>query len=406
MTSTAGRVISGNAGVKINNMDVALVGDKATCNCGLPTCKKVGDITANVPRKISAGAKDFACAGDMVNTGCGMCLLLPSSHHVTLGFMTTPVKFGSGVKMGNGVKINCAPVVGANLNPESQTNNTISSEMPSVISREELGSNVPDLSHNTSSESQDAHQISVPLAPPLPPPLPSMPEESTPKKTRFVIKDDPEIHKQQGAEYVYYSTFSVAMYHLNYTQPEQIKDVEIFIKVWQNLALAVKPTPRNISTEKFHEIKKSIIKINQQWSSYSKPPNIVNEVFRGDSELLAKSYTWLDKFIKSTQLKTNVIRESVDIKMGSPTILSTSTNPKMGYVHKKSILWHFGLERGHGGVVESIYKAEEEITFPIKQPILIKELFYIPQGSAYQNKPDKFGYDHRYVIRAVMRFFK
>lgn len=106
-TSTGGVVISGSSGLKINNMSVALVGDKATCNCGLPMCKKVGNIVALVPRAADCGGKMLAKAGDIVDTGCMLCILLPSNHQIRVSpLLMNKISFGSGVSMKNGVNLN------------------------------------------------------------------------------------------------------------------------------------------------------------------------------------------------------------------------------------------------------------------------------------------------------------
>jgi uncharacterized Zn-binding protein involved in type VI secretion len=74
-TSTGGKVVSGNSGMVINNKPIALVGDMATCACpNVLVCRRQGVIVAL-----------FAKAGDLVDTGCGSCFLLPSEHGVSLG---------------------------------------------------------------------------------------------------------------------------------------------------------------------------------------------------------------------------------------------------------------------------------------------------------------------------------
>jgi hypothetical protein len=51
----------------------------------------------------------FAKAGDLVDTGCGSCFLLPSEHGVSLGVnVGCSLNVGSGISFGNGVNINQA----------------------------------------------------------------------------------------------------------------------------------------------------------------------------------------------------------------------------------------------------------------------------------------------------------
>ncbi|MGY5614558.1 PAAR domain-containing protein [Vibrio brasiliensis] len=54
-TSKGGKVLTGTAGVKINNLDVSLLGDQATCTCGDENCRGVGPIIQGCPRNIKIG---------------------------------------------------------------------------------------------------------------------------------------------------------------------------------------------------------------------------------------------------------------------------------------------------------------------------------------------------------------
>lgn len=105
-TTTGGKVIKGDVSVTVGNKAIALIGDLATCMCGLPSCKKVGEIIAIGPRQATLNGKAYAKSGDMVNTGCGVCFLLPNSNNVTLGSITKALNTGSQVNFGKDVAIN------------------------------------------------------------------------------------------------------------------------------------------------------------------------------------------------------------------------------------------------------------------------------------------------------------
>ena len=107
-TSTGGKVVSGNSGMVINNKPIALVGDMATCACpNILVCRRQGVIVAMSPRNANVNGTLFAKAGDLVDTGCGSCFLLPSEHGVSLGAdVGCSLNVGSGISFGNGVNIN------------------------------------------------------------------------------------------------------------------------------------------------------------------------------------------------------------------------------------------------------------------------------------------------------------
>ena len=106
-TSMGGKVLTGSAGVKINNLDVSVVGDQASCACGAKNCRGVGPILQGSPRNIKIGGKLIAMKDDPVDTGCGNCFLLSSGDSVSLGAQTSgSINMGSGVNIGQGVNIN------------------------------------------------------------------------------------------------------------------------------------------------------------------------------------------------------------------------------------------------------------------------------------------------------------
>ncbi|PSW91248.1 PAAR domain-containing protein [Photobacterium iliopiscarium] len=120
-TSTGGKVVSGNSGMVVNYKSIALVGDMATCTCGSKSCRGQGGIVATSPRNANVNGVLFAKAGDLVDTGCGSCFLLPSEHGVSLGVnVGCSLNVGSGISFGNGVNIN--QVSGAPLTETASLN--------------------------------------------------------------------------------------------------------------------------------------------------------------------------------------------------------------------------------------------------------------------------------------------
>ncbi|WP_234498038.1 S-type pyocin domain-containing protein [Vibrio maritimus] len=106
-TSTGGKVLTGSAGVKINSLNVSVLGDEATCPCGADGCRGVGPIRQGSPRNIKIGDKLIAMKGDPVDTGCGNCFVLSSGDSVRLGTQTSgSITMGTGVYIGQGVDIN------------------------------------------------------------------------------------------------------------------------------------------------------------------------------------------------------------------------------------------------------------------------------------------------------------
>ncbi len=111
-TSTGGKVLTGSAGVKINNRDVCVLGDQATCCCGAKNCRGIGLIVQGSLRNIKVGNKLIAMKDDPVDTGCGNCFVLSSHDAVSLGEEVSGlVSMGVGVNFGQGVNIN----IGSNV---------------------------------------------------------------------------------------------------------------------------------------------------------------------------------------------------------------------------------------------------------------------------------------------------
>ena len=134
-TSTGGKVVSGNSGMVVNYKSIALVGDMATCTCGSKSCRGQGKIVATSPRNANVNGVLFAKAGDLVDTGCGSCFLLPSEHGVSLGTdVGCSLNVGSGISFGNGVNIHRSsntPDVAAFSSQRSVTGN----QSPPVVTQ-------------------------------------------------------------------------------------------------------------------------------------------------------------------------------------------------------------------------------------------------------------------------------
>ena len=115
-TSTGGVIMPSayNQLLTIEGSTVALIGDYASCQCGLSNCKKVGPIVANpaLPRAVFYKQIPWALAGDFVATGCGLCTILESPHEVMVGHdMSSAVHIPAGVKISivNGMSFNMGP---------------------------------------------------------------------------------------------------------------------------------------------------------------------------------------------------------------------------------------------------------------------------------------------------------
>ncbi|WP_055136863.1 RHS repeat-associated core domain-containing protein [Pseudomonas corrugata] len=230
------------------------------------------------------------------------------------------------------------------------------------------------------------------------PPLPPGPGPQQLIKKKWVIEKDPALYKQQGGEYPYYSSFSIALQKLNIEHYSSIADMATFVNAWRDIGRNMIPPARNIDHEKALEVQGVLGEIDAQWSGYRRAE--VKEVFRGDSPAILNSYPWLATF--ATKGGDSAIEKTMNLEIHSPLIMSTAKDPGMGYVSGKSIMWHFQLEPGHAGVSEGLYASEGEVTFPLYNKIQIVSLHYIPKGKSYMNNAERFGTAHRYVIKARM----
>ncbi|AOE62085.1 RHS repeat-associated core domain-containing protein [Pseudomonas corrugata] len=230
------------------------------------------------------------------------------------------------------------------------------------------------------------------------PPLPPGPGPQQLIKKKWVIEKDPALYKQQGGEYPYYSSFSIALQKLNIEHYSSIADMATFVNAWRDIGRNMIPPARNIDHEKALEVQGVLGEIDAQWSGYRRAE--VKEVFRGDSPAILNSYPWLATFAKKGG--DSAIEKTMNLEIHSPLIMSTAKDPGMGYVSGKSIMWHFQLEPGHAGVSEGLYASEGEVTFPLYNKIQIVSLHYIPKGKSYMNNAERFGTAHRYVIKARM----
>ncbi|WP_275390735.1 RHS repeat domain-containing protein [Xenorhabdus bovienii] len=253
---------------------------------------------------------------------------------------------------------------------------------------------------------------SIPPPPPLragagvPPPPPILAAGTSKGVTgttkKWVIKEDPALYKQQGGEYPYYSSFTITLQNMGIKHYNNIPKSGIgnFVSEWQKVGTKMTPPARNISEDKFNDVRQTLTRMNREWETYTKAN--VKETFRGDTEAVIKSYPWLSEFIQKANGINQAYSESFNQEIASPIVMSTAKDPTMSYVNQKTIMWHFSLEEGHAGVSEGLYAAEGEVTFPLYNRIRIDSLHFIPEGSAYQNDSKRFGTSHRYVINATM----
>ncbi|MGV3344707.1 hypothetical protein ACGVWS_02825 [Enterobacteriaceae bacterium LUAb1] len=235
--------------------------------------------------------------------------------------------------------------------------------------------------------------------PPPPPPVMGAKAVSSPQK-KWTIKEDPALYKQQGGEYLYYSSFTLALQNLNIQHYRDVTDIHTVTKEWQRVLKRIKPGAREVTCTKANEVLDTLKKIDAEWSDYHHAEKQVTETFRGDTAGIQNSFPWLTDFI--TKTGSDMFLQPMDLVIQSPTIMSTTIDPKLDYVSSKEIMWHFTLEPDHTGVSEGLYKAEGEVTFPLYNRIRITSLQYLPEGQAYQNNAERFGTKHRYVINANM----
>jgi len=179
-----------------------------------------------------------------------------------------------------------------------------------------------------------------------------------------------------------------------------IADVGAFLKVWQDVAAAMKPSPKQIDADKLKEVQATLARMEDEWSGYTKAT--VTETFRGDTPAVLGSYPWLEAFSKQTQGSTTAVQQQMEFEMNAPIIMSTAKDPTMEYVKPKNIMWHFSLEDGHAGVSEGLYASEGEVTFPLYNRLRVNSVQFVPPGQAYKNQPERFGTAHRYVVNATM----
>ena len=252
------------------------------------------------------------------------------------------------------------------------------------------------------------------MAPPPPPPGASggAPIRRSWRNRERVL--EPALKEQQGPQYKYFSSFTVALVEANIPHYNEAK-FENIIGVWRESAAMIFNLEEysehifefmriDISKKKFDWVIETLNRMDKEWGGYTKAT--VSELFRGDSpERLAKSFSWLKSFIETVKKSglENPYEELVEnLEIRSPTIMSTTKSTTVGYVVGAGLMWHFSLAENHAGVSEAIYQIEEEVTFPLYNRIRINALQYIPEGQAYQNNPERYGTAHRYIIKATM----
>jgi len=243
-----------------------------------------------------------------------------------------------------------------------------------------------------------------PALPPPPPPVSGIPPPlpgaaSRPLTTKkWVIKEDPALYKQQGGEYPYYSSFTIALQKLDIEHYSSIDDIKQFVDVWREVGRNMTPPARNIDNDKALEVQGVLGKIDEEWPSYHRAD--VKELFRGDTTAILNSYPWLAEFVES--VGDDATESILNVNIRSQLIMSTSKDPGMGYVSGKSIMWHFEVEPGHAGVSEGLYASEGEVTFPMYNKVKVVSVQHIPKGRSYMDNTARFGTAHRYVIKARM----
>lgn len=244
--------------------------------------------------------------------------------------------------------------------------------------------------------------------PPPPPPLPlgavipwsqRVQEPSSTAGKKKVVT----LLKQQGGNYMYYSSFSLALQKLGINHYNNIKNIDEFIVEWKKFQKKMRSGSDPVGHEKLEEIKEDFVKIDAEWDSYKKPGSNVKETFRGDQEVIKDTYPWLPPFMEEIESGSQAQphTKEMDLEIQAPIIMSTSVDPKnVGYILKKTFMWHFDLEEGHAGVTEGLYQSEGEVTFPLYNRIKITSLQYIPKNASYMDDAERFGDSHRYIIRA------
>ncbi|PMS08709.1 hypothetical protein C0Z17_28760 [Trinickia caryophylli] len=241
--------------------------------------------------------------------------------------------------------------------------------------------------------------VPSPKAPPAPPPPP--PPGRLGGGARPGGWSKPEdalaIKAHQGPAYPYYSSFTIALEKLGIADYHDIKDEETFLSVWREVGQNMRA--KNIDEDRIKEIVTSFDAMANEWSSYKKSD--ATEVFRGDTLNVRGSYGWLNDFIEATEKDAGAMSIDLDLEVKCSTMMSTSSDPEMGYVKPKTVMWHFKLPEGHQGVCEGIY-GEAETTFPLYNRMHIDALHRLPAGQAYLGDAKRFGTQHRYVIEATM----
>lgn len=241
-----------------------------------------------------------------------------------------------------------------------------------------------------------------PPPPPMAPPMPSGGGADAQPKRKFVVDLDsqPALHKQQGGEYPYYSSMTIALQKLGIEHYSNIPDVDSFLQTWATVGLAMSPPARQIDRQKLSEVQATFARMDREWSGYKKAT--VSKTFRGESPAVLDSYPWLANFAKQTLDSDTVVEQRLDMDMKSPVAMSTSKDPRMHYVKPRNIMWDLTLAEGHAGVSEGLYASEGEVTFPLYNPMRVETVTFIPEGQAYKGDAEQFGTAHRYVIKATM----
>ena len=243
-----------------------------------------------------------------------------------------------------------------------------------------------------------------PLSPPPPPPPPP-PLGSVPRRVA-APSPDKAIAAQQGAAYRLYSSYGLALLHSgieHYNDVPRLPEARRIrlMDSWRAFAQGMRLHAEDIDDARESTVRATLSRMAAEWHTYRR--GSADEVYRGDSPSIRRTYPWLDAFMRATEARTRRVTmpasgRAFDMVVRAPTVMSTAERHANPYVSRATVLWHLTLGDGHPGVSEGIYKAEREITLPMYARIAIESLHYVPPGGSYMNDR-AFGRDHRYVIK-------
>lgn len=295
-TSTGGKVLTGSAGVKINDLGVSVVGDQAKCTCGAKSCRGVGPILQGSPRSVKIGNKLIAMKGDPVDTGCGNCFVLSSGDAVSLGNqMSGLISMGAGVNIGQGV----------NIDDENKSRPTSSSgggcrEQPVEQVEQAVFANLPPLSASVV-EYEKKHSTSISSNNQV-----SAVEHTVSSTSDSATKKNSEMKNPSKNQHFYYTPFrknvDVLIYEIFgmfdkkrtttsilFSNPDQAELFTKNLEIERDLIIAVTARNRGISEEdadKFFDEVNAFYQSHQQikYNKVNSLPPIVHILGHGSPE--------------------------------------------------------------------------------------------------------------------------